>query len=340
MKVFFPCSVIVMLLVPLFVFAEVPRVSIYSAADKARYGQTFSRGRRTSIELSDFKASGTADAPAGGIPTAVLVDARVKNALESLLEDQNFIFIENSVLLKTEIDGRPAYGFSWNEYGFDIVFSFEKADEHLDGIIERTYNRDSFLLGELRRSYTDNYTVRIFRAEDILNRNGRLDFTEAMLSATVIGDSFQPLFGIHDGLAVLDEIGLVTARVDVVTEGELVEYRQFESAGKEIRSFIHTVSGMHGDFVDNLHTTVSGIYQKHSDDGKLLLPEDFFLLKEGDDTDFSLFYYDILRRAGYEVRFIVIDRGDADGRLFSTVFFKERGTDLWGRIDGRMLERE
>lgn len=340
MKVFLPFTVIVMLLMPFFISAETPRVSIYSDADQARYGQTFSRGRRISFELPDFRTVDTIDAPAGGIQTAVIADARVKNAIEILLEDKNFIFIENSVLTKTEFSGKPAYGFNWNEYGFEIVFSFEKADQHLDEVIEQTYSKDSYLLGELRRSYADNYAVRIYRADDIVRRNGKLDFSEAMLAATVIGDSFQPLFGIHDGLAVLNDIGLVTARVDVVTEGELVEYRDFETAGREIRSFIHTVQGMHGDFVDNLYTTVSGIYRKQADNGELLLPEEFFLEKKGDDPDFALFYYDILKRAGYEVKFIVIDRGEQSGGLYSTVFFKERGTDLWGWIDGQMLERE
>ncbi len=294
-----------------------------------------------SIDLTKFRDSEPADAREGGILTAIIVDARVKKALDSLLGEKDFIFIENSVLSRNDAGGELSYGFSWNEYGFEIVFALEKAGEGIMKLVERTYSRDAYLLGELRRSYSDNFVVRIYRAENLFeDGNGKIDFTEALLAATVIGDTFQPLLGIHDGLGVLDEIGLITARIDIATEGTLVEYRKYEKADRELRSFIHSINGMQGDFIDNLFSTVSSIFGRHSDDGRIILPEDFFIQKEGDDTDYTLFYYDVLKRAGYQVRFIVIDPGGPDGQLFSTVFFKELGTDLWGRIDGQVLERE
>jgi hypothetical protein len=341
MRSCFPYLIIIILLLPAFSFAQEPQVSIYSAADELRYGQTLNRGSKDTVNLTDFLAADSADTESGGIQTAVIVDARVKDALDSLLKEKEFIFVENSVLMRTEIGGLSAYGFSWNEYDFEIVFTLEKADDVISGVIESTYSRNSYLLGEVRRSYSDNYAVKIFRADDLFHRGGLcIDFKEAMIAATVIGDSYQPLLGIHDGLGVLSQIGLVTARIDIVSEGALLEYRQPEIADKEFRSFIHSITGKQGDFVDNLFTSVSEIFLKHSLDDEILLPEEFFIQKEGDDTDYALLYYDVLKRAGYQVKFIVIDEGSVDGRLFSTVFFREAGTDLWGRIDGQVLERE
>jgi len=338
----YPIAVVALIFIPLFSFGEPSRVSIYNNADKEQFGQTYNRNSLLSIDLTEFIHSPSVDTGAEGIQTAVFVDARVKNALDNILENRDFIFIDDSVLSAVDSAGVPAYRFRWNEYGFEIVFSLEKAGAGILKVIERTYSRNAYLLGELRRSYSDNYAVRVYRAEDLIEgADGIIDFREAMLAATVIGDTFQPLLGIHDGLGVLDEIGLITARIDVITEGSLVEYRPYEKAGPQLRSFIHSIAGMQGDFVDNLFSTVSDIFKKKSnDDHHIVLPEDFFLLKDGDNTDYSLFYYDILKRAGYQVRFVVIDSAGADGSLFSTVLFQERGTELWGRIDGQVLERE
>ena len=322
------------------VFSDDTRVGIYRDARAENLGRAADRRAVESFGLEDFRESSSLPAEPGGILTAVLVDLRVKDALGELLSDRNFIFIENSVISRK--DGEDGiYRFNWNEYGFEIEFSLEKADRRLYELVDQTYRNNPYIAGEVRRSYSDNCIVRILAAEDFRPGSpGMIDFKEAMTAATVIGDVFQPLLGIHDGLGVLNGIGIISARIDLVTEGSLIEYRPLRKAETEIRSFIQSVSGMEGDFIENLYAVVSGTFGKQSGDDHIMLPEDFFLRRKGDNTDYALFYYDILKRTGYEVRLIVIDSGAADGSLYTTVFFREEGADLWGRIDGRALERE
>ena len=143
----------------------------------------------------------------------------------------------------------------------------------------------------------------------------------------------------------LMNLGLPTARIGMLEDENYVEYRKFESNDEVLKAFIHSVNRMQGDFVDNLYSSINEITQKTPADDNILLPEEFFGKRAGDNTDFALFYYDILKRTGYQVKYIVIDAGDdesvnKDSELYSTVFFREKGTDLWGRIDGNELERE
>jgi hypothetical protein len=148
------------------------------------------------------------------------------------------------------------------------------------------------------------------------------------------------MLGIHDGLGVLDDLGLASARLQIVDNNDYNEYRAFETRGDEIYAFIHSIEGLQGDFIENLFKAMGNITRKHSEDDRILLPEEFFSIRTGDNTDYVMFYFDILKRSGYEVRYAVIDTGNQDGELYSIVFFREKGADLWGWIDSSSLERE
>ncbi len=314
-------------------------VSIYTDASAEHLGRAEDRSRLISVELEEFAGSDSLDVPGPGIETAVLVDSSVKEALDQMLENRDYVIVENSLFTKTKTSFGDVYGFSWDRYGFEISFMFQKPGARLIDEIEKVYGSDAYLYGELRRSYEDNYCIKILRAENVLTpQDESIDFREAMLSATVIGSTFQPMLGIRDGIGVLNMLGLAAVKYKSGTNEEFIDYRDFEKNGDGIYSFLHTISGQNGDFIDNLYSSFEGMTRKISDDGHMQLPEEFFETRVGDNTDFALFYYDILKRNSYQVKFIVIDPGDAN--LYCTVFFRETGTDLWGRIDGNSLDRE
>lgn len=318
---------------------EYDEVRVYTEASPDELGRAVNRSRRTVVPLEDFKKSVSLDTSPEGIETAVLVEASVKKALDELLNDKEFVIIENSVFRRLPGYDAEVYGFTWDMWGFETAFSFERTNAELMQQIEKVYGDDAYLYGELKRGYDDNYSLKIYRAEDLFSpADHNINFLEAMISATVIGSTFQPLLGIHDGLGVLDSLGLASVKADMIEGVEYTEYRKYEFGGERIYSFIKSVSSMEGDFIQNLYDSVRAIALKHSEDGMIMLPEEFFSQRNGDNSDYSMFYYDILKRMNYKVKYIVIDPGD--GNLYSTVFFREKGSDLWGRIDGNILERE
>ena len=334
-------AVLILLLFPFILYAAEPEVyvEIYSAASAAAGGRSAGRTDTISVSLDRFNNTKSVEASAGGITTAVQINARVKNALEKLLEDKDYFIVEDSILSRQKINGEEVFNFVWDRFGFEVSCAFEKLPGVVRSVIEKVYGDDAWLYGELIKSYYDNYAVKIYKAEDVISpAAGKLDFLDAMISATVIGDSFQPLLGIHDGLGVLDDIGLVVARAEAAEEGGLSEFRELESDDEKIEAFVHSVSNMEGDFVENLYSSIREITRKLPDDGRIIPPGDFFSSRRGDNADFCMFFYEVLRRNSYQVKYIVIDSGTDE--LYSTVFFREKNADLWGRIDGNGLERE
>jgi hypothetical protein len=341
MRTFFSFILFIALFSAAAAYSDGLAVSIYTSASAENFGRAADRSRKTTILLSEFKNAESLPAGREGMQTAVMVESRVKTALESIMKGNDSVVVENSVIAVVNDSNRDIYRFSWEEYGFDIEFSLEGPSPELLDLIERTYSDDAYIAGEVRRSYTDNYAVRVYKAENIIRpKENVLDFRDALISATVIGSTFQPLLGMHNGLGVLDEIGLHSARLDVLDDDEIVDYRDYASNSDELLSFIHLVEEMPGDFIDNLYTTFGNITDRINEDNSIQLPEQLYETRKGDNTDFALFYYDVLRRKGYDVKFVVIDSGDRDAELYSTVFFKEKGTVLWGRIDSYELERE
>ena len=318
---------------------EAALVKVYTAASERHLGRSADRSRIISMQLDEFAESDSIDTRPGGIATAVMVDATVMTSIEELLGGRDFAIVENSVLSYAPEYGTNVYSFTWDRYGFEIAFSFEEPWPDLIAEIETVYGDNAYLYGELMRSYADNYALRIFKAEDIYNpEQERIDFIEAMISATVIGSTFQPMLGIHDGLGILNRIGLAAVMAEATGSGDYIEHRSYEYEGEKLYSFLHSVESMDGDFIDNLYNSVISITHKHAEDDRILLPEEFFRMRDGDNSDYALFYFDTLKRAGYDVRFVVIDADAAE--LYSTVFFREKDADLWGVIDGNGLERE
>lgn len=313
---------------------DVESVKIYSSAEEKYLGRALNRSDITEVKLYDFFASESLSCGANGINTAIIIDSNIKIAFERLLENKDFCFIDDAKITRERNIGKNVYGFSWEKYGFDIAFSFEKYSTEIEKEIKLVYGSNGYLYGELKKSYQDNYHLRIYCGENVLNKKDKkISFLEAMVSATVIGNSFQPLFGIHDGLGILDELSLSIVKDDFINDELLSNYRKIDKNSKELMAFIHSVAEKSGNFVPNLYNAITSITKKIPDDGQIQLPEEFFKTKRGDALDYSLFFYDILKRKGYTVHFILIDNDMNNGELFSTVIFKEKNTDSWGWID-------
>jgi len=170
-------------------FADDPMVSIYRDFDDGLFGRSLYRGVLFSVKLESF--SRYVSLPVKDINglTAYLVSNDRAEYLEAGHGD--------GITLRDNKDRH--YGYEKN--GISISFSLEKAPEDLYEEIKRTYsNNTGNVIREVTESYRNGFVIRVLRAENVYRPQfSNLDYEDILISAALIGDSFQPLWGIHDG---------------------------------------------------------------------------------------------------------------------------------------------
>jgi hypothetical protein len=176
-------------------FAEDPIVSIYDEFDDGLYGKSIYRGVIVSVKKSAFARSETLPVKndGEGYLTAVIMS---KSNAEKLMNGY--------YRLKSEMrDGVEVYSFSKD--GLSFHFSIEKASEKLINMVSDYYRNDEFWHDPLVEYYRENYVIRIHSAENVFESwTEEITYNEAMVAATLIGDSDQWLWGIHNGSEILN----------------------------------------------------------------------------------------------------------------------------------------
>jgi len=173
---------------------EDERVSIYRDYDDGLFGRSLYRGVIFSVKLESFNRYNTLPVDIDGLTAYLISSDRV----------DNFLAGRGSGI---EIKDKAKKHFSYNKDGISISFALEKAPKDLYEEINRTYKRqlaDSRLsaqvIGEVTESYNSGYVIRVLRAENIYRpQYSRIDYEDILISAALIGDVFQPLWGIHNG---------------------------------------------------------------------------------------------------------------------------------------------
>ena len=179
------------------------------------------------------------------------------------------------------------------------------------------------MASEVKTHYADNFIVRVHAAEDFLEQgDGRIDFEEALVAASVIGEPFQHLLGIRNGCNLLGNLGYLVMEKTYNRPGGVL-YRPFRGDGEGIHSFLLKLNGMPGDPVENLYKLTAASYRFEKHDGRIELPEVFVWDMTGDSFDIAFFYYDIFRRLGMEARILAIRDEGTDGGVTGAVVFRE-----------------
>ena len=197
-------TAILMVLFTGFVFPDDPVVSIYRDFDDGLFGRSIYRGVIFSVKIDSFKryeplSVKDMDGPGNndGL-TAYLVS---RERAEDFAAGRGDGVTSNC---PTSESPPESCLYSYKKSGISIVFSLEKPPESFFDEIQRTYSgrfsRSESVIKVVTASYENGYIIRIHQAENVYRPHfATLDYEDVLVSAALIGDSFQPLWGIHDG---------------------------------------------------------------------------------------------------------------------------------------------
>ena len=193
-------------------------VSIYRDFDDGLFGRSIYRGVVFSVKLDSFQRYESLpllDNPvyrSEGL-SAYLVGAERAEQLAAGLGtgvtryvplpdvSRRGKFVQPVQIVQPTEKGSPEdYLYRYDKGGIQLMFSLERASEALRDEIKRTYPENNDVAGQVLQSYEIGYVVRIHEAENVYRPEFlELDYEDILISASLIGDRFQPLWGIHDG---------------------------------------------------------------------------------------------------------------------------------------------
>jgi len=193
--------------------------------------------------------------------------------------------------------------------------------------IEDFYRRDPSNKKDVAAHYKKNYVIRVHSAENIIDPwLNSINFEEALVIATLIGDTTQELWGIRDGKGLLRNLpGLIAAKADI----SLNQYRPIEANEIEYLTFIRRVRDREGRFARNLRFTVMNEFDTRPF-YDFQLPEEFIIRGHGKPEDSVLLYTDVLARMGCEVRLLAVAQDSESQNL--VVVFRERERGNWSAL--------
>lgn len=188
-------------------------VQIYAEADAAAYGRTVSREEVLSQDVYNFTFGRTLWVGQGkGYLTAVTASAAVKEDLDALLAQERIVKVKGRELYRVETDhagaplAQPFYAYKERERGILIGFSLEKAPQAMLDLIGQVYKLEPKVAATVKAHYQNNYVIRIYQADNLYSKADPPSIHDIMLNATLLGEKFQNLIGIHDGQDFLADL--------------------------------------------------------------------------------------------------------------------------------------
>lgn len=195
----FAGALLFFLLCPFLRAQEGDWVAIYDDISDSRYGRSVFRSVVREVRLERFGLYRTLpverdllDGPGerGFLTPLVLGDSKKRNLEEGVYGN-----------VRKEGDGLYRY----TREGIDITFSLEKPEAPLIEEIESYYADWPEWREPVLEHYRNNWVIRIYRAENVFEPwIDRIEYNEALLSAALIADRDQWLWGIHDGADILE----------------------------------------------------------------------------------------------------------------------------------------
>ncbi len=315
-------------------------VEIYANAAPGRYGQTADRREIIKTNLFDFLGSETLQVDETA-ETALLISKETVKLLETIaampsksnenLYNENHLYVEK---LDTDV-----YRISYGKIGFSGTFRFQRPLPALISQI-KTFYRNTYWQEEVESAYRENYVITVIEAEDITRPYGRVDFIDAMITATLMAAKDQPLWGMHNGAGLLDGLGYMlveqTNRMDQVSSS----YRNYDTNNRSMEEMVLRLRQNRNNLAEDIHTSVNSIVQ-YEEDERFLLPEELLSIGEGDEIEFALTYYDLAVRSGCDAKLLALSNDTDQAGLencsncsFITVFQTEK-FGQWGYIRHR-----
>lgn len=308
-----------------------PVIGIYSAYEETLYGAARDRRGVLWFSLEDFHASESLDVSGDGILTAVTVAKGIRDDLLNLVEEGGRWSRDGVTLTRYRKNGRDLFSLHYLPPDLRFTFSLEKPGDPVYDVIDLIYPARQDAAAEVKAHYSDNYVVRIHQAENVLEpEKNRVDFGEALLAATVLGEPFQHLLGIRDGYDLLGNIGYLVLEQNYKKPLGM-QYRPLAAHEDDINLFLMKLEEMEGDSEENLYKLAAASFQLNPPGEQLQLPEYFIRTMRGDSFDMAFFLYDILRRLGREVRFLAVASLDGLTEAEGAVVYRDG--DSWRFMD-------
>ena len=300
-----------------------PDIEIYTHFRPEMFGTALDRSDVLGFSFDVFRDSPTMNVPGDGIATMVTFSAVVRAQLLDILEDGERLLRDGVEVSRFKKAGVDMFSLRYIPGDMEFSFSLEQPSGEMYDVIDRVYGGRPDVASEVKTHYADNFIVRIHAAEDFLESgNGRIDFEEALVAASVIGEPFQHLLGIRNGRNLLGNLGYI-AMEQVYSRSGGVLYRPFRGDGEGIHQFLFKLQGMSGDTVENLYKLTAAAYRFEKHDGRIELPEVFVEDMTGDSFDLAFFYYDMFRRLGMEAKILSIRDQETGGGVTGAVVFRE-----------------
>jgi hypothetical protein len=173
-------------------------VNIWADHDSSLLGVSRDRVWIKSYFLSNFEFYQTLDTEdSQGELTIVTINRKLYFRLVDLLKFTDQFETETFIISKKE----DVYRLQDKVKNLDISFALEKPNDRILGIIDLVYLNDKKNRDIVKDHYLSTWVIRIHRAENITSPDDKsLDYSDVLISATIIGERFQQLWGVHDGV--------------------------------------------------------------------------------------------------------------------------------------------
>ena len=138
-----------------------------------------------------------------GVLTPITVSRSLYFKLEKLLK---FNPEYNRDTISISKKGR-VYHFIDRSIQLEFSFGLEKPGDNIIRLIDRVYGADKEDKKAVLDHYLESWVVRIYSGENVTSPDVNiLDFSDILITATIIGEKFQWLWGIHDGTDYLTKV--------------------------------------------------------------------------------------------------------------------------------------
>lgn len=183
------------------------KVYIYADFKISLLGRSQQRKNRLLVRSSDFLLSEHKICPEKeGFLTPLVVSEQIKKGLSILLQGkehyENNIWTISSYLQR----GEKVYKIQHKSMGFQASFSLERAGKRQLQEIEKVYQKWPAWYKPVLDHYKNNLVLRIHSAENVSGKKDFINYTDAMIAATLLADKEQWLWGVHDGRGLLEEL--------------------------------------------------------------------------------------------------------------------------------------
>lgn len=173
-------------------------VNIWADNSSINLGVSKDRVWLKSYFLSNFEYYSSIETETkAGVLTAVTASRELYFLLDELFRFNNEASKGNITITKNN----GVFHFIDKSIQLDFSFSLEKPNEKIMNIIDDVYKDDELNKKAVRDHYLESWVIRIYSGENVIEPDvNTLDFDDILITATIIGEKFQWLWGLHDGV--------------------------------------------------------------------------------------------------------------------------------------------